>query len=130
MTVGFAATVGLGPAAVFVDGCDRLGVLGDLSGRGDLGGTSLRGVGGNFLRGDDLTDAVLLVIGTVGGFPVVIGVFRPPAAPLTTDGCLVDEPDVRFPVADRSLLDADSRLLLAVMAVGRRLSSTIRDSDD
>lgn len=130
MAVGFAATVGLEPAAVLVDGCDRLGVLGDLSGSGDLGGTSLRGVGGNFLRGDDLTDAVLLTVGTVGGFPVATDIFRPPATPLTDDGCLVDEPDVRFPVADRSLVDADSRLLLAVMAVGRRLLSTIRDSDD
>jgi len=130
MTVGFAATVGLEPAAVLVDGCDRLGVLGDLSGTGDLGGTGLRGVGGIFLRGDDLTAAALLDVGTVGGFPVAPVVFRPPVAPLAADGCLVDEPDVRLPVADRSLVDADSRLLSAVMAVGRRLLSTIRDSDD
>jgi len=130
MTVGFAATVGLEPAAMLVDGCDRLGVLGDLSGNGDLGATGLRGVGGNFLRGDDLTAAALLAVGTVGGFPVATGVFRPPVAPLAADGCLMDELDVRLPVADRSLVDADSRFLSAVMAVGRRLSSTIRDSDD
>lgn len=130
MAVGFAATIGLEPAAVLVDGCDRLGVLGDLSGSGDLGGTGFRGVGGNFLRGDDLTAAALLAVGTVGGFPVATGVFRPPVAPLAADGCLVDEPDVRLPAADRSLVDADSRLLSTVMAVGRRLSSTIRGSDD
>jgi len=129
-TVGLAETVGLGPATASVDGCCRLGVFGDLSGSGDLGGTGLRGVGGNFLRGDDLTAASLLAIGTDGGFPTATEVFRPPLAPLAAGGCLVDEPVVRLPVADRSFVDADSRLLSVVMVGGRRLPSTIRDSDD
>jgi len=129
LTVGFAETVGLGPATASVDGCGRLVVLGDLSGSGDLGGTGLRGVDGNFLRGDDLTAAALLAIGMVGGFPTT-EVFRPLVAPIAADGCLVDEPDVRLPAIDKSLVDAESRFLSVVLVGGPRLLSTIRGSDD
>jgi len=129
LTVGFAETAGLGPATTLVDGCGRLGVLGDLSGSGDLGGTDLRGVGGNFLRGDDLMAAALLAIGMVGGFPTT-EIFRSPVASLAADGCLVDEPDVRLPAIDKSLVDADSRFLSVVLVGGPRLLSTIRGSDD
>jgi len=132
---GGRLTVGLFPATALATGCARLGVLGDLVGSGDFGGTaaSLRGVGGNFLRGDDLTAAAVFA-GTVGGLPAAAaGVFRPPAAPPPV-GCLADEPDVRLPAADRSLVDADSCLPAAVVAVaagGRRPSArAIRGSDD
>lgn len=131
---GGRLTVGLFPATALATGCVRLGVLGDLVGSGDFGGTaaSLRGVGGNFLRGDDLTAAAVFA-GTVGGLPAAAGVFRPSAAPPPV-GCLVDEPDVRFPAADRSLVDADSCLppAVVVMAAGGRRPSgrAIRGSDD
>lgn len=133
---GGRLTVGLFPATALATGCARLGVLGDLVGSGDFGGTaaaSLRGVGGNFLRGDDLTAAAVFA-GTVGGLPAAAaGVFRPPAAPPPV-GCLPDVPDVRLPAADRSLVDADSCLPPAVVAVaagGRRPSArAIRGSDD
>jgi len=130
---GGRLTVGLFPATALATGCVRLGVLGDLVGSGDFGGTaaSLRGVGGNFLRGDDLTAAAVFA-GTVGGLPAAAGVFRPAAAPPPVD-CLVDEPDVRFPATDRSLVDADSCLPPAVVVVaagGRRPSArAIRGSD-
>lgn len=122
LTVGFAAAAcGLLPATALATGCCRLGVLGDLSGSGDFGGTGLRGVAGNFLRGDDLTATGLLAVGTDGGLPATAGVFRLPTAPLVAAvGCLVDEPDVLFPVADRSLVDADNCLPPVALAGGRR----------
>lgn len=132
---GGRLTVGLFPATALATGCVRLGVLGDLVGSGDFGGTaaSLRGVGGNFLRGDDLTAAAAVLAGTVGGLPAAAGVFRPPAAPPPV-GCLMAEPDVRLPAADRSLVDADSCLPPAVVVVaagGRRPSArAILGSDD
>lgn len=120
--IGFVA-VDLPATASATAGCVRLRVLGDLSGSGDLGGTGLRGVGDNFLRGDDFTDA-----GTAGGFPVAVGVFRPP---LAADGSFV-YPEVRLPATDRSFVDADNRFpsVAVAMTGGRRRSPTIRGSDD
>jgi len=97
---GGRMAVGLLPTIASVDGCGRLGVFGDLSGSGDLGGTGLRGVDGIFLRGDDLTTVgtvgglAITAIGAAGGLAVTAGVFREPTAPPGADGCFVD-PDVR-----------------------------------